>query len=145
MSDETACPVKGLSGQLTATDSIVGADGLMGFDERCREQFAHHVVEGVGLHIHRLSYLPLILIGHYPTFITQHLRESVDDVEWCTDLVRHILHELRLSSSVVRSSVSCLVFSASRMCWLMLRRIWQKLFCNWPIRSVRSLGGRRFS
>lgn len=42
MGDETACPVKGLSGQFTATDSVVGADGLMSFDERCREQFAHH-------------------------------------------------------------------------------------------------------
>ena len=73
MGDEVACTLIGLTGQLVAADGIVGADGLMAFDERCCEQFAYHIVEGIGLYVHRLGNLLFLVIRYRLTIIAQHL------------------------------------------------------------------------
>ena len=96
MGEQAAGAVEGFAGQIVAADGVVGADGLLALDERGGEQLAYHVVEGIGLHIHGLGYLALVFLGHQLTSVAQHLRESVNDIEWCTDLVRHVLHELCL-------------------------------------------------
>ena len=95
MGYQTAGGFEGFVCQHIATHGFVCDNGLTALDKRCCEQFVHHIVEGVGLHIHSLSHLLFLFVSHRVVF-AQYLRESMNDVEWRMDLVRNILHELRL-------------------------------------------------
>ena len=96
MGDQTAGVLKSLARHVVAANGVCQTDGLSALDQRSGEQLAHHIVEGVCLHEHRFGNLPLLVVGYALTIFAQHLCEAVNDVEWCTYLVRHVLHEMCL-------------------------------------------------
>ena len=68
MRDQTAGSFDGFMGQHIAAHCFVCNDGLTALDQRCCEQFVHHIIEGVGLHIHGLSHLLFLIVRHRITF-----------------------------------------------------------------------------
>ena len=48
--------------QIITNHRFVRTDGLTSLNQRSDEQFAHHIVECIGLHIHRLSHFLLLFI-----------------------------------------------------------------------------------
>ena len=92
---QTAGCFDGFVCQHIAAHGFVDDDGLTALDKRCCEQLVHHIVEGVGLHVHGLSHLLFLVIRKYVS-LAQYLGESMYDVEWRMYLVGDVLHELCL-------------------------------------------------
>ena len=65
---QTVGGFEGFVCQHIAAHDFVCDDGLTALDKRCCKQFVHHIVEGVGLHIHGLSHLFFLVVRHRITF-----------------------------------------------------------------------------
>ena len=73
MGHQTAGIFESHACQSVAAYDVIGTDSLTALDKRSGKQYAHHIVEGVSLHIHSLGNLAFLVVIQRLAAFAQHL------------------------------------------------------------------------